>query len=177
MKFSLKSSWVEFSHMLNAGGQCLMLFVVKLSVSNYIICYLQWCSPMSSAFWYSGITLTSGTRRPSTWNSPANFWRKKGLVCTSLYKTLFYWWFLNLNLISLVLFSCLGVILACNWCTFSWSLCFTHDLVIQDMNNAKLFSDEAANIYERAIGTLLKKNMLLYFSFADYEEVRPLKLI
>ncbi len=42
------------------------------------------------------------------------------------------------------------------------------------MNNAKLFSDEAANIYERAIGTLLKKNMLLYFSFADYEEVRSL---
>lgn len=39
------------------------------------------------------------------------------------------------------------------------------------MNNAKLFSDEAANIYERAIATLLKKNMLLYFSFADYEEV------
>jgi len=39
------------------------------------------------------------------------------------------------------------------------------------MNNAKLFSDEAANIYERAISTLLKKNMLLYFSFADYEEV------
>lgn len=42
----------------------------------------------------------------------------------------------------------------------------------QDMNNSKLFSDEAANIYERAIGTLLKKNMLLYFAFADYEEVR-----
>lgn len=41
----------------------------------------------------------------------------------------------------------------------------------QDMNNSKVFSDEAANIYERAIGTLLKKNMLLYFSFADYEEV------
>uniref|UniRef100_A0AAR2LFE1 Cleavage stimulation factor subunit 3 n=1 Tax=Pygocentrus nattereri TaxID=42514 RepID=A0AAR2LFE1_PYGNA len=41
-----------------------------------------------------------------------------------------------------------------------------------DMNNAKLFSDEAANIYERAISTLLKKNMLLYFSFADYEESR-----
>ncbi|XP_030650237.1 cleavage stimulation factor subunit 3 [Chanos chanos] len=41
-----------------------------------------------------------------------------------------------------------------------------------DMNNAKLFSDEAANIYERAIGTLLKKNMLLYFAFADYEESR-----
>uniref|UniRef100_A0A3P9IU79 Cleavage stimulation factor subunit 3 n=1 Tax=Oryzias latipes TaxID=8090 RepID=A0A3P9IU79_ORYLA len=41
-----------------------------------------------------------------------------------------------------------------------------------DMNNSKLFSDEAANIYERAIGTLLKKNMLLYFAFADYEESR-----
>uniref|UniRef100_A0A8C7K5I4 Cleavage stimulation factor subunit 3 n=1 Tax=Oncorhynchus kisutch TaxID=8019 RepID=A0A8C7K5I4_ONCKI len=41
-----------------------------------------------------------------------------------------------------------------------------------DMNNSKVFSDEAANIYERAIGTLLKKNMLLYFSFADYEESR-----
>ncbi|XP_057688471.1 cleavage stimulation factor subunit 3 [Corythoichthys intestinalis] len=41
-----------------------------------------------------------------------------------------------------------------------------------DINNSKLFSDEAANIYERAIGTLLKKNMLLYFSFADYEESR-----
>lgn len=44
------------------------------------------------------------------------------------------------------------------------------------MNNSKLFSDEAANIYERAIGTLLKKNMLLYFSFADYEEVSVLLL-
>ncbi|XP_031756376.1 cleavage stimulation factor subunit 3-like [Xenopus tropicalis] len=41
-----------------------------------------------------------------------------------------------------------------------------------DMNNAKLFSDEAANIYERAISTLLKKNMLLYFAYADYEERR-----
>uniref|UniRef100_A0A3P9ANC3 Cleavage stimulation factor subunit 3 n=1 Tax=Esox lucius TaxID=8010 RepID=A0A3P9ANC3_ESOLU len=41
-----------------------------------------------------------------------------------------------------------------------------------DMNNSKLFSDEAANIYERAIGTLLRKNMLLYFAFADYEESR-----
>lgn len=45
------------------------------------------------------------------------------------------------------------------------------------MNNAKLFSDEAANIYERAIGSLLKKNMLLYFSFADYEEVRVLNML
>lgn len=44
------------------------------------------------------------------------------------------------------------------------------------MNNSKLFSDEAANIYERAIGSLLKKNMLLYFSFADYEEVSRTRL-
>lgn len=43
------------------------------------------------------------------------------------------------------------------------------------MNNAKLFSDEAANIYERAISTLLKKNMLLYFAYADYEEVRRVR--
>uniref|UniRef100_A0A6I8S1X9 Cleavage stimulation factor subunit 3 n=1 Tax=Xenopus tropicalis TaxID=8364 RepID=A0A6I8S1X9_XENTR len=41
-----------------------------------------------------------------------------------------------------------------------------------DMNNAKLFSHEAANIYERAISTFLKKNMLLYFAYADYEESR-----
>lgn len=53
----------------------------------------------------------------------------------------------------------------------------TLPLCDQDMNNAKLFSDEAANIYERAISTLLKKNMLLYFSFADYEEVRLSALI
>ncbi|XP_031756596.1 cleavage stimulation factor subunit 3 [Xenopus tropicalis] len=47
-----------------------------------------------------------------------------------------------------------------------------HFFLSQDMNNAKLFSDEAANIYERAISTLLKKNMLLYFAYADYEESR-----
>ncbi|XP_056664817.1 cleavage stimulation factor subunit 3-like [Monodelphis domestica] len=41
-----------------------------------------------------------------------------------------------------------------------------------DMNNSKLFSNEAANIYERAISSLLKKNMLLYFAYADYEESR-----
>ncbi|KAE8608023.1 hypothetical protein XENTR_v10011375 [Xenopus tropicalis] len=41
-----------------------------------------------------------------------------------------------------------------------------HFFLSQDMNNAKLFSDEAANIYERAISTLLKKNMLLYFAYA-----------
>ncbi|XP_077999834.1 cleavage stimulation factor subunit 3-like [Glandiceps talaboti] len=41
-----------------------------------------------------------------------------------------------------------------------------------DVNNAKIFSDEAASIYERAITTLMKKNMLLYFAYADFEESR-----
>ena len=34
-----------------------------------------------------------------------------------------------------------------------------------------MFADEAAAIYERAITTLLKNNMLLYFAYADFEEV------
>ncbi|XP_033628888.1 cleavage stimulation factor subunit 3-like [Asterias rubens] len=41
-----------------------------------------------------------------------------------------------------------------------------------DMNNAKVFSDEAAAIYERAIQTLMKKSMLIYFAYADFEEGR-----
>ncbi|XP_067120911.1 cleavage stimulation factor subunit 3 isoform X1 [Centruroides vittatus] len=41
-----------------------------------------------------------------------------------------------------------------------------------DMNAGKLFSDEAAAIYERATTTLLKKNTLLYFAYADFEEGR-----
>ncbi|XP_066998910.2 protein suppressor of forked isoform X2 [Anabrus simplex] len=41
-----------------------------------------------------------------------------------------------------------------------------------DVTAAKLFSDEAAAIYERATSTLLKKNMLLYFAYADFEEGR-----
>ena len=43
------------------------------------------------------------------------------------------------------------------------------------MNNAKVFSDEAAAIYERAISSLMKKNMLIYFAYADFEEVRDWK--
>lgn len=46
------------------------------------------------------------------------------------------------------------------------------NLYFQDVNAAKLFSDEAANVYERATSTLLSKNMLLYFAHADYEESR-----
>lgn len=41
-----------------------------------------------------------------------------------------------------------------------------------DVNAAKLFSEEAANMFERATSTLLSKNMLLYFAYADYEEGR-----
>lgn len=40
------------------------------------------------------------------------------------------------------------------------------------MNASKLFSEEAANMFERATSTLLSKNMLLYFAYADYEEGR-----
>jgi cleavage stimulation factor subunit 3 len=40
------------------------------------------------------------------------------------------------------------------------------------VNAAKLFSDEAAAVYERATASLLKKNMLLYFAYADFEEGR-----
>lgn len=43
---------------------------------------------------------------------------------------------------------------------------------LKDINAAKLFGDEAANIYERAITTILNKNMLLYFAYADFEEGR-----
>lgn len=35
-----------------------------------------------------------------------------------------------------------------------------------------MFSEEAANMFERATSTLLTKNMLLYFAYADYEEGR-----
>lgn len=41
-----------------------------------------------------------------------------------------------------------------------------------DVNASKLFSEEAANMFERATSTLLAKNMLLYFAYADYEEGR-----
>lgn len=41
-----------------------------------------------------------------------------------------------------------------------------------DVNASKLFSEEAANMFERATSTLLNKNMLLYFAYADYEEGR-----
>ncbi|XP_064627330.1 cleavage stimulation factor subunit 3-like [Lineus longissimus] len=41
-----------------------------------------------------------------------------------------------------------------------------------DQNAGKLFAEEASSMYERAITTLLKENMLLYFAYADFEESR-----
>ncbi|ELT99142.1 hypothetical protein CAPTEDRAFT_164574 [Capitella teleta] len=39
-------------------------------------------------------------------------------------------------------------------------------------NSGKLFADEAAAMYERAITATLKCNMLIYFAYADFEESR-----
>ncbi|KAK2147874.1 hypothetical protein LSH36_533g01063 [Paralvinella palmiformis] len=41
-----------------------------------------------------------------------------------------------------------------------------------DQNTGKLFADEASAMYERAVTTLLKNNMLVYFAYADFEESR-----
>lgn len=44
-------------------------------------------------------------------------------------------------------------------------------IIFQDMQGSKLLSDEASNLYERAINGLMSLNMLLYFAYADFEEV------
>lgn len=44
--------------------------------------------------------------------------------------------------------------------------------MIQDVNAARVFSDEAANILDRAINGVLSRNALLYFAYADFEEGR-----
>jgi cleavage stimulation factor subunit 3 len=36
---------------------------------------------------------------------------------------------------------------------------------------SKQFADEASNLYERAINSFMKNNMLIYFAYADFEEV------
>jgi len=38
--------------------------------------------------------------------------------------------------------------------------------------SGKVFADEAAGLYERATTTMLKNCTLLYFAYADFEEVR-----
>ena len=42
----------------------------------------------------------------------------------------------------------------------------------QAANSGKLFADEAAAMYERAITANLKNNMLIHFAYADFEESR-----
>ena len=49
--------------------------------------------------------------------------------------------------------------------------------MFQDQNAGKLFADEAAAMYERAVTTHLKDNMLLYFAYADFEEVSKEKCL
>lgn len=40
-----------------------------------------------------------------------------------------------------------------------------------DMNHHKALQEDVAALYERATSTLLKENVLLHFSYADFEEV------
>jgi len=39
------------------------------------------------------------------------------------------------------------------------------------MQGSKVLGDEAAALYERAMTGLMKHSMLLYFAYADFEEV------
>ncbi|KAF6206641.1 hypothetical protein GE061_017877 [Apolygus lucorum] len=41
-----------------------------------------------------------------------------------------------------------------------------------DVTSAKLFNDEAGNMFDRATNTVLQNNMLLHFAYADFEEGR-----
>lgn len=43
--------------------------------------------------------------------------------------------------------------------------------LFQDLAAGKMFSEEAAQIYDRATTTFLKTNMLLHFAYSDFEEV------
>lgn len=45
-------------------------------------------------------------------------------------------------------------------------------LQFQDVTSAKLFNDEAGNMFERATSSILRHNMLLHFAYADFEEGR-----
>lgn len=40
-----------------------------------------------------------------------------------------------------------------------------------DQQSGRTFAEEAASMYERAISGVLKKNALIYFAYADFEEV------
>lgn len=48
--------------------------------------------------------------------------------------------------------------------------------ILQDMQGSKVLGDEAGAIYDRAITGIMKHSMLLYFAYADFEEVIKKKL-
>ena len=50
-------------------------------------------------------------------------------------------------------------------------------LELQDMQGSKVLGDETAAMYERAITGIMKHSMLLYFAYADFEEVKKKKLL
>ena len=41
-----------------------------------------------------------------------------------------------------------------------------------DATMSKYYKEEVVNLYEKAIKSFMRKNMLIYFAYADYEEVR-----
>lgn len=43
--------------------------------------------------------------------------------------------------------------------------------LFQDMQSGQKLWEEAVALYERATSTFLKNNLLLHFSYADFEEV------
>jgi len=43
--------------------------------------------------------------------------------------------------------------------------------------SGKVFADEAAGLYERATTTMLKNCTLLYFAYADFEEVQMFLMV
>ena len=45
------------------------------------------------------------------------------------------------------------------------------------MQGSKVLGDETAAMYERAITGIMKHSMLLYFAYADFEEVKKKKLL
>ncbi|KAH8286718.1 hypothetical protein KR018_003035, partial [Drosophila ironensis] len=53
-----------------------------------------------------------------------------------------------------------------------WSLAFASSHPRRDVQAARIFADECANILERSINGVLNRNALLYFAYADFEEGR-----
>jgi len=85
--------------------------------------------------------------------------------------------------VTLELIHCLGfsVLLSCTFLDCDILVSFNLNyfllllfisLCVQADISGKVFADEAAGLYERATTTTLKNCMLLYFTYADFEEVR-----